>query len=59
MMQGYLGSMRRTLSGNEFAPSSFRGSLNFRTSLLPVKTILIVIGVSGDDACEFVAIIDD
>ena len=51
--------MRRTLSGNEFAPRSLKGSLNFRTSLLPVKRTLMVIGVSGDDAWEFVAMIDD
>ena len=59
MMQGCLGFMRRTLSGNEFAPRSLKGSLNFRTSLLPVKRTLMVIGASGDDAWEFVAMIDE
>lgn len=58
-MQGCLGFMRRTLSGNEFAPRSLKGSLNFRTSLLPVKRTLMVIGASGDDGWEFVAMIDD
>ena len=59
MMQGCLDFMRRTLSGNEFAPRSLKGSLNFRTSSLLVKRTLMVISVSGDDAWEFAAMIDD
>lgn len=46
----------RTLSGSELAPSSLRGSLNFRFSSLPLIMTLIVIGMSGDDAVALVAI---
>ena len=47
----------RTLSGSEFAPSSLRGSLNFRFSSLPLMIILIVMGMSRDDAVALVAIV--
>ena len=47
----------RTLSGNELAPKSLKGSLNFRFSSLPLMMILIVIGMSGDDAVALVAIV--
>ena len=47
----------RTLSGNELAPRSLKGSLNFRFSSLPLMMILIVIGMSGDDAVLLVAIV--
>ena len=46
----------RTLSGSELAPRSLKGSLNFRFSSLPLMMILIVIGMSGDDAVALVAI---
>lgn len=47
----------RTLSGRVLAPRSFKGSLNFRFSSLPLMRILIVIGMSGDDAVALVAIV--
>lgn len=47
----------RTLSGSELAPRSLKGSLNFRFSSLPLMMILIVIGMSGDDAVALVAIV--
>lgn len=47
----------RTLSGSELAPRSLKGSLNFRFSSLPLMIILIVIGISGDDAVALVAIV--
>ena len=47
----------RTLSGNELAPKSLKGSLNFRFSSLPLMMILIVMGMSGDDAVALVAIV--
>ena len=47
----------RTLSGNELAPRSLKGSLNFRFSSLPLMIILIVMGMSGDDAVALVAIV--
>ena len=47
----------RTLSGRELALRSLKGSLNFRFSSLPLMMILIVIGMSGDDAVGLVAIV--
>ena len=58
-LRGWLGLMRFTLSGSEFAPRSLRGSLNLRFSSLSGKTTLMVIGMSGDDAWEWLAMMDD
>lgn len=46
-----------TLSGSVLAPRSFKGSLNFRFSSLPLMMILMVIGMSGDDAVAVVAMV--
>ena len=49
----------RTLSGKELAPRSLKGSLNFRFSSLPLMMILMVMGMSGDDAVALVAIVKE